>query len=190
MTTDIHPAKIISKYYSSNPVAWKILLDHSRKVTQRALKIAHSLYSQGEPIDLKFVAEAAMLHDIGMILTDTPELDCHGAGSYLQHGIRGKEILEQEGLFKHARVCERHIGVGLTATEILQQQLPLPARDMQPETLEEQIISYADLFYSKNLKNREDEKTPEEVRDKLKKYGRKKVAIFDQWLEKFEPELI
>ena len=164
-------------------------MDHSRLVTQRALKIARYLHSEGESIDLKFVAEAAMLHDIGMILTDTPELGCSGNGSYLQHGLRGKEILEREGLFKHARVCERHIGVGLNAAEILQQQLPLPARDMLPETLEEQIISYADLFYSKNLKNKNPKSSPEKVRDKLEKYGKDKVIIFDQWQKKFEPEL-
>ena len=190
MTIDIDPEKIIRKYYSSNPVAWKILLDHSRLVTRRALKIARHLFSQGESVDLKFVAEAAMLHDIGMIQTDTPELGCHGRGSYLQHGLRGKEILEQEGLFKHARVCERHIGVGLTVEEIIQQQLPLPARDMCPETLEEQIISYADLFYSKGNKNRQGKKLPKEVRDKLEEYGKGKISIFDQWLERFEPELI
>ncbi len=190
MMTNIYPAKIISKYYSNNPIAWKILLDHSRMVTQRALKIARYLHSQSESVDLKFVAEASMLHDIGMIRTNTPELDCHGTGSYLQHGIRGREILEREGLFKHARVCERHIGVGLTAEEIRQQQLPLPARDMQPETLEEQIISYADLFYSKNLKNHDHEKTPKEVRDKLERYGKNKVDIFDRWRERFEVELI
>ncbi|MCK5912880.1 MAG: HDIG domain-containing protein [Desulfuromusa sp.] len=189
MTKDIHPEEIIRKYYSSNPVAWQILLNHSSLVTHRALEIASYLVSQGESVDLKFVAEAAMLHDIGMIQTNTPELGCHGSGSYLQHGLRGKEILEQEGLFKHARVCERHIGVGLTAEEIVQQQLPLPARDVQPETLEEQIISYADLFYSKNKKDRDHEKTPEEVRDKLREYGGDKVMIFEQWRERFEPHL-
>ncbi len=183
----VHPAKIIRKYYSDNPRAWKILLDHSRLVTRRALKIGHYLQAQGESVNLGFLAEAAMLHDIGMIMTDTPELGCNGKGSYLQHGIRGKEILEQEGLFKHARVCERHIGVGLTAEEIVIQKLPLPSRDMLPESVEEQIISYADLFYSKGEKNRNLVKTPKEVRDKLKTYGNNKIMIFDQWLEKFEP---
>jgi uncharacterized protein len=189
MTTTTSPSKIIRKYYSNNPKAWQILLDHSRQVTRRALKIARYLQMQGNSIDLRFIAEAAMLHDIGIILTNTPELGCAGTGSYLQHGIKGKELLEQEGLPKHARVCERHIGVGLSADEIRQQQLPLPARDMQPETLEEQIICYADLFYSKTPKNHDHEKSPAEARKKLAKYGKNKVKIFDQWLEKFEPNL-
>ncbi len=189
MTIKVHPAEIIRKYYSHNPKAWEILLDHSRKVTRRALKIARSLQRQGIPIDLRFIAEAAMLHDIGIILTNTPDLGCNGEGPYLQHGIKGKKLLEKEGLPRHARVCERHIGIGLTAEEINQQQLPLPVRNMCPETLEEQIICYADLFYSKNRKNRDREKTPAEVRKTLDKYGPNKTKTFDQWLDKFEPNL-
>jgi uncharacterized protein len=185
----IYPAKLIRKYYSADPLAWQILLDHSRLVTRKALKIGRYLQAQGVAVDLKFIAEAAMLHDIGMILTDTPELGCHGQGSYLQHGIRGKEILEQEGLPRHARVCERHIGVGLTADEILRQHLPLPVRDMQPETLEEQIICYADLFYSKGGKTPSPEKTFAEIGEKLKKYGENKVEVFEHWQKKFEPDL-
>jgi uncharacterized protein len=185
----IYPAKLIRKYYSADPLAWQILLDHSRLVTRKALKIGRYLQAQGVAVDLKFIAEAAMLHDIGMILTDTPELGCHGQGSYLQHGIRGKEILEEEGLPKHARVCERHIGVGLTADEILRQHLSLPARDMQPETLEEQIICYADLFYSKGGKTPNPEKTFTGIGEKLKKYGKNKVEVFEHWQKKFEPDL-
>jgi len=189
MTKKIYPAKLIKKYYSKHPQAWQILLDHSRLVTRKALKIGRYLQTQGNLVDLQFIAEAAILHDIGMIMTDTPELGCHGKGSYLQHGLRGKEILKNEGLPKHARVCERHIGVGLSAKEIKQRKLPLPERDMQPETLEEQIICYADLFYSKGKKNRGREKSLKKIRDKLEKYGKNKVKIFDRWQKKFEPDL-
>lgn len=189
MNKRIYPAKLIHKYYVDHPQAWQILLDHSRLVTRKALKIGRYLQSQGDSVNLQFLAEAAMLHDIGMIFTDTPELDCHGKGSYLQHGLSGKEILEREGLPKHARVCERHIGVGLGADEIREQKLPLPEQDIHPETLEEQIICYADLFYSKGKKNRDREKSVTEIRDKLRKYGKNKVKIFDLWQKRFEPNL-
>ncbi len=188
MSEPLRPADIIRKYYRDNPEAWRILLEHCRQVTRRAVKIARFL-QQTRSVDLQFVAEAAMLHDIGMILTDTPDLGCHGKGSYLSHGVKGRELLEQEGLPRHARVCERHIGIGLTAEEIRHQQLPLPARDMLPETLEEQIICYADLFYSKNRKKRGREKSPAKVRKNLAKYGEEKIATFDRWLKLFEPEL-
>ncbi len=188
MKAIIDPIKIIHKYYLHRPVAEKILLDHSNLVMLKAVKIAHYLQKQDIAVDIKFVAEAAMLHDIGMIKTASPDLGCDGDVPYLMHGLRGKEILGQEGLPRHARVCERHIGVGLTGVEIEQQKLPLPIRDVIPETIEEQIICYADLFFSKNPKNLNHEKTPDEVRATLKRYGKDKLEIFNRWLNMFEPE--
>lgn len=187
--TKIHTADIIRKHYRDHPKAWELLLSHSRKVTRRALKVGRFL-QRTHPVDLQFIAEAAMLHDIGMIRTHAPELHCFGQGSYLRHGIEGRELLEQEGLPRHGRVCERHIGIGLTAEEIRQQGLPLPVRDMLPETLEEQIICYADLFYSKNPRARAHEKSSAGVRESLARYGETKVVTFERWLATFEPDLI
>ena len=183
------PAALIKKYYKDSPTALQVILDHSRLVTSRAVRIARHLQST-ENVDLRFVAEAAMLHDIGSILTHAPELGCFGTLPYLCHGIKGREILDAEGLIRHARVCERHVGVGLTAEEIEKNGLPLPPHDMIPVTLEEQIICYADLFYSKNLKDRGKEKDIETVRNTLRRFGAGKTVIFDRWLKRFEPERI
>ena len=190
MSTNIRPADLIHKYYDNSPQARQILLEHSRQVTRRALKVGRQLQrSERIEIDLQFIAEAAMLHDIGMIQTNTPALGCFGKGSYLRHGIAGRAILENEGFPKHALVCERHIGIGLTASEIHEQRLPLPERDMLPISIEEQIICYADLFYSKNEKKLGEEKTVDTVRESLRKYGENKLVVFDQWQRHFEPEL-
>lgn len=186
MSLNFSPIKLIKKYYGESPEAYKILIDHSRLVCRRALKIARNLHRQGIDIDLQFIAEAAMLHDIGMIQTATPDLGCFGKGPYIQHGVRGKSMLEREGLPHHARVCERHIGVGLTGDAIIAQHLPLPVRDMRPETLEEQIICYADLFYSKGKNNRDKEKSFAQVRKKLLEFGEDNVAVFDAWAAQFE----
>ncbi len=188
MAASIRPVELIDKYYLDSAKARKILLDHSRQVTKRALKIARYRLNF-EPVDLQFIAEAAMLHDIGIIKTDTPDLGCHGSRPYLEHGIAGSKILTDEGLLQHALVCERHIGIGLTAEEIRKQNLPLPQRDMKPESLEEKIICYADLFYSKSLNKRGKEKSVNEVRSSLGQFGEEKVAVFNQWLDLFEPEL-
>ncbi len=185
--TRIRPAELIRKYYKDNPEAMEILLEHSRKVTRRALQIARRM-TQHEELDIQFIAEAAMLHDIGMIMTDVPDLHCSGSAPYLQHGLLGAEILNKEGFPRHARVCERHIGIGLTAEEIIREKLPLPARDMIPETVEEQIICYADLFFSKGKKNRHQEKSHDKVRKNLNKYGKDKTAVFDRWQQCFEPD--
>ena len=189
MSDSIDAVKLIHKYYADHPLAEEILLRHSKMVTNKALTIARYLLTQGRNIDLQFIAEAAMLHDIGMIYTNTPELGCNGNGDYILHGLKGKQLLLQERLPVHARVCERHIGVGLTATEIKLQKLPLPATDILPETIEEQIICYADLFYSKNKEKLEHEKTPAEVCAKLETFGANKIETFAKWKNMFEPEL-
>lgn len=189
MTARLKPADLIDRYYRTHPAARTILLDHSRQVSRRALAIARALIQRGENPDLQFVGEAAMLHDIGMIFTNAPDIGCRGDAPYLQHGIIGARLLNRLGLPAHARVCERHTGVGLTAREIEQDNLPLPGRDLLPETLEERIICYADLFYSKDPHKRHQTKSIDDVRQQIARFGSDKVVIFDRWLTEFEPEL-
>ncbi len=144
--TDIK--KIFEKYYpAGNPLS-QLVWEHSRQVADLAEKMAIS--HPHLDIDRKFLYEAAMLHDIGVYKTHAPGILCHGDAHYMTHGLIGAEILREEGMPRHALVCERHIGVGLTAQEIIEQQLPLPHRDMLPITLEEKLVCYADNFFSKS----------------------------------------
>lgn len=140
---------------------------------------------RGTTVDTDFVREAALLHDIGILFTAVPRLGCEGKLHYLCHGIKGRELLEAEGLLRHALVCERHIGVGLSAEEIVRQKLPLPVRDMLPLSVEERIVAYADLFFSKNPAKLGLERSVDQVRKSLARHGEDKVAIFDQWHEQF-----
>ena len=175
--------KLIDKYYSDNNIAKNILLAHSHLVTRLAVAVASHL-EKTEPVDVALVEEAAMLHDIGMLYTDSPKLGCQGHRPYIFHGVLGAEILRKEDLPRHALVCERHIGVGLSIEDIRSQQLPLPLRDMQPRTIEEEIVAYADLFYSKTKKGK---RSVDKVRASLSRHGDYKVGIFNRWHDKFEP---
>jgi len=174
------PEKILAKYFS--PLALPVILLHSRAVADKALQIAAAY---GKPVDLQFIEEAALLHDIGVSMTDAPSLDCHGTAPYICHGVIGREILEREGLPRHALVCERHIGVGLTVEDIRKQNLPLPLRDMLPESIEEKIIACADLFYSKKKSGLAAAKSIEKIRLELTRFGEGKAAVFDSWLTEF-----
>jgi len=180
----MNPIALIEKYYPQGTEAHRILLRHSGRVASKALIAARRL-SHLETVDIEFVREAAMLHDIGILFTNAPDLGCHGDLPYLAHGYKGRELLDQEGLPRHALVCERHIGVGLTAEEIRASHLPLPVRDMLPLTVEEQIITYADLFFSKNPTENDRERTPDQVRETLVRFGADKPAIFDAWHTRF-----
>lgn len=178
---------IIRKYCADNSQLLHILLTHSRQVADRALAIisAHPEWVQSGEVDPVFVEEAAMLHDIGVVLCDAPRIYCMGQHSYIEHGYLGAEILRQEGLPKHAAVAERHTGTGITYEQIVREQLPIPLQDYSPRTLEEQLICYADKFYSKTKLGQD--KPMSKIRLHLWKYGSDTVSRFDAMQALFEP---
>ena len=175
---------IIDKYYPEENELKHILMVHSRSVADKALAIVdqHPELNADRP----FVEEAAMLHDIGIFRCDAAGIQCFGTEPYICHGTIGAELLRAEGFPRHARVCERHTGAGLSLQEIKQQNLPVPHRDLLPETIEEQIICYADKFFSKSHPERQ--KTAEQAIKSLRKFGDDGVTRFMQWQRMFGEE--
>ena len=172
---------IIDKYYADDNQLRHILLTHSRAVADFALRVADR--HPELHIDRQFVEEAAMLHDIGIFRCDAPSICCHGTEPYICHGRIGALLLREEGYPRHARVCERHTGAGLTLDDIVTQQLPLPRQSFLPETVEERLICYADKFFSKTRLDRE--KTFEQAVGSLMKFGAAGVDRFRQWHQIF-----
>jgi uncharacterized protein len=179
----MEPFVLLKKYFVANEDSFAIVSEHSRMVADKALRIAVNLGNS--EIDMQFIEEAALLHDIGVSRTHAPKIGCHGDAPYLYHGILGREILEAEGFQSHAMVCERHIGVGLTVDDIVRQKLHMPRRDMTPVTMEEKIICFADLFFSKRPGLLRHEKTIDQIRQNLAQHGMRKVSIFERWLIEF-----
>ena len=171
----------ILQKYCKDEKQLHILVTHSRAVADKALEIARKHPELGA--DEAFIEEAAMLHDIGIVGVDAPAIACSGTEPYIRHGILGAEILRREGMERHALVCERHTGTGLTLQQIVDQQLPLPHRDMQPQSIEEQIICFADKFFSKT--RLDTEKSVEQARRSLEKFGAEGLVKFDAWCERF-----
>ena len=144
--------QIFEKYYQPGTPLYNSVWSHSKLVAEKALKLA-----QAHPelnIDSDFVYEAAMLHDIGVYLTHAPSIYCTGKEPYIRHGIIGAELLRNEGYPKHALVCERHTGTGLTVDDI------------------------ADKFYSKSTPDQE--KPFDKVRKSVAKYGDASLHRFDE----------
>ncbi|MDE7125517.1 MAG: HDIG domain-containing protein [Muribaculaceae bacterium] len=141
--------KILDAYYLPGTRVREILLCHSRSVADLAIEIAAG---KRLPLDCDIIEEAAMLHDIGIFLTDAHGIDCHGTEPYIRHGILGADLLRKEGAPEYvARVAERHTGAGIEISDILSMNLPLPAdRILKPVTLLERLVCYADKFYSKS----------------------------------------
>lgn len=178
--TDI--AAIFRKYYDPDAPLTRLVWRHSLCVAERCRRIADACAHLS--IDKPFLYEAAMLHDIGVFRTHAPSILCCGDAPYLCHGLIGAELLRAEGLERHALVCERHIGVGLTVDDIEKQNLPLPRRDMLPLTLEEKLVCYADNFFSKSRP--EVEKSFEQVRAGVARFGEENLRRFDALAQLFE----
>ncbi|MDR2682451.1 MAG: HDIG domain-containing protein [Dysgonamonadaceae bacterium] len=175
------PENIIQRYYDEGSKLYTLLLTHSLSVAAKALEIVrmHPEWKLDEP----FIREAAVLHDIGIYRTHAPEIHCFGKYPYICHGYLGAELLRNEGLERHALVCERHTGSGIPRESILRDRLPLPARDMLPETLEEKVICFADKFYSKSHPGRV--KTVGQIRQSLARFGEDALARWDKMVQLF-----
>jgi uncharacterized protein len=180
--TAMDPIHIISSYYKPNSKAYRILVDHSRSVADKAMKIAQN-HTELNP-DIKFIEEASLLHDIGIFMTNAPNLYCFGDYPYLCHGYLGCELLSGLGFPEHGLVCERHTGVGISYQEIMEKNLPLPQRDLIPETVEEQIIAFSDKFFSKS-NDVFREKTVSEARRSVSAFGLSHINRFEEWCELF-----
>lgn len=177
----MNPLDIISNYYPEHSDAYRILVTHSRSVANKALSLAR-MHPEMH-LDLTFIEEAAMLHDIGVFKCNAPDIACYGDAAYICHGYLGADLLREEELPQHALVCERHTGTGLSLKMIEEQKLPLPQRDMLPVSLEEQLICFADKFYSKT--KLEKEKPIDKIKQSLSKYGAETAERFDSWCKLF-----
>lgn len=177
----MNPLDIIYKYYPADDPLRRLLLKHSRQVADKALAVCER--HPDLHLDRQLVYEGAMLHDVGIFLTDAPGIFCHGSEPYLLHGRLGAELMRKEGREDLARICERHTGTGLTAEDIRRQGLPLPLEDFRPETEAEKVICYADKFFSKS--HPDAEKTAAQVVKSLAKFGPKSPAIFQAWDKRY-----
>ena len=174
--------KIIDQFYSEDKALRHILVTHSESVMRKALQIFSS--HPELHLDAGFIREAAMLHDVGIVRCNAPGIRCFGTEPYIRHGRIGAEMLREAGFPRHARVCERHTGAGLSKDEIIRQNLPLPHEDLLPETMEELVICYADKFFSKTHLDRE--KSIADAERSLAKFGSDGLERFRQWEALFE----
>ena len=173
MPQSVNAFEILARYYSPSEKSHEVIVVHSVLVARLAHEIARTYLERhaAAELDLPFILEAAVLHDIGIGACDAPGIGCHGREDYIRHGVIGREILEKEGLPRHALVCERHTGSGIPREEVREQGLPLPDRDHLPESAEEKIICVADKFYSKSPKSLWKKQSLSKIDAKIARWG-------------------
>lgn len=171
----------LSNSRKSFVIVWK----HCNIVRDLSLQIADNLKKKGIKVDRDLLEVGALIHDIGAYSCfDTKQ---EPIKPYIQHGILGEQVLLDQGLpMELARFASHHTGVGITKKDIEQQNLPLPKKDFIPETLEEEIVCFADKFHSKSSNFH----GFEEIVTDLSQYGPDKVKRLKKFKEKFGiPEL-
>ncbi|KFI39310.1 Phosphohydrolase [Bifidobacterium actinocoloniiforme DSM 22766] len=106
-------------------------------------------------LDADLVYLGGLLHDIGAYRI----LASDGADGrplafddrYIQHGIAGYELLKAEGVDESiAQFARNHTGVGLTRQQVEAEHLNLPVDDYVPQSLEQELVMYADNYHSKH----------------------------------------
>lgn len=174
--------ELYDAFYPQNTRARDILERHSRSVAALAADINRRRES---PVDPQLLEAAAMLHDIGIFLTNAPSIDCHGCLPYMMHGVLGADLLRRHGFPEEiARVAERHTGTGLYPADIATSSLPFPRdRVLYPETRLERLVCYADKFYSKSRDM--SLKSLERVRASLARHGADALQRFEALREEF-----
>lgn len=165
---------LYNKYYGDNPELRRIVTIHSEQVAKKAIEICES---RKLPLDTKDVYIAAMLHDIGVVNCHAPDICAYGSLPYIQHGIEGRKILEENGLYRFASICDTHTGSGISKENIRKNKIPLPPKDYFPISLLEKLICYSDKFFSKS-QDLTKEKNIEDVINQMKKFGEDSLERF------------
>jgi uncharacterized protein len=107
---------------------------HCKSVSDLATRMAMSMQKKGVNVDVELVSIGALLHDIGR--SKTHKID---------HAVQGAKIAVDFCLPKSiVRIIEVHIGSGITAEEA--EKLGIPKKDYLPKTIEEKVVSYADML--------------------------------------------
>lgn len=170
----------LHKKYAPTQSAFESVFTHCKIVSDIAIQLAGRNTIQ---LDLQLAEIGCMLHDIGVyrLYDQDGNLD---EQNYIKHGVLGYELLKNEGYDESlCRFASCHTGVGITAKQIQEENLPLPLADYVAATLEEELVMYADKFHSKSVPPRFN--TFESYKLKIAKFSQDKSALFEAMAEEF-----
>ncbi len=138
----------LHRKYAPNDEAFTLVYEHCEIVAKIARECGDRYDGK---IDVELAVLAAMLHDIGTYTLFIPELHTFKEDGYQQHAFIGAKILEDEGLPPAVvDAVKTHVLMGITADEIRQQKWKLPYADLTPNSIEGELLCYADRFHSKH----------------------------------------
>ncbi|MEV8374190.1 HDIG domain-containing metalloprotein [Kribbella sp. NPDC056861] len=164
--------------YAPTKEAFEVVYEHCRIVCGLAEQV---IKTNNLTVDVDLVRAGCLLHDLGVHRLD--------GTAYIRHGILGHDLLRELGFPETiARFCSHHTGVGLTREDIALQGLPIPPGDYLAETVEEELVMYADKFHSKSNPPRF--VTAAAYQAAVLRFGAGKAARFAELVARYgEPDL-
>lgn len=182
-----HEIEQLHHKYAPDQAAFDIIYTHCKIVWEIAAELIHAKNLQ---VDEDLVRAGCQLHDIGVYQLFKPDGAFYEPVLYTLHGLFGQEIVEAEGLGAVlGDVITRHIGAGITKEDIVKNGLPLPHTDFIPISVEEQLVSYADNFHTKDIPALFC--TYESIKVHQDKYGQDSVDRLENMRDTFgEPDII
>lgn len=138
--------------------------------------------------DPQLAAVGGLVHDIGVYRVF--ETEGPGAGRefnrrrYIFHGLEGFLILLENRMgMRIASFARNHTGVGITRSEVIAQNLPLPPDDYMPRTVEQEIVMFADKFHTKS--NPPDFVSLSAARKSAARFGKTNASRFDSAAQRY-----
>ena len=113
-------------------------------------RIAQQLLSAKQHnLDKELIKAGCLLHDIGSYqsIAESGSLSV----SAIDRGVAGEEILQGEGYSDAlCSIVASHVGFGLTKEHIEETFVPLPHRNLAPQTAEGRLVSYATKLHTRS----------------------------------------
>ena len=172
---------IIHRYYPEGSDIERVLRQHAEDVTGLALELVDAHPRWGSTASSSRRRRCSTIS--GSIRPVRPRSSAQAKLPTSYTATSEPSYLRSLGLPRHAWVAERHTGSGLTAEEIAARAIPLPPGIYTPQCPEEELICYADKFYSKTKLGQR--KALERVRSGFSKHGEAALARFDALHQKY-----
>jgi uncharacterized protein len=166
----------LHKKYAPSDATFDLVFTHCQIVWEIAAQLIDTSRLQVNP---ELVKAGCLLHDIGVYRLFLPDGAIDHA-NYIKHGYLGYELLKEENFGEGiCRFASCHTGVGLSKSDVIQENIPIPPNDYMAQSLEERLVMYADKFHTKSTPPKL--MTPEAYCESRKKFGEAKVARFREF---------
>lgn len=181
MNPTIQDIERLHHKYAPNDKVYELVYGHCQIVCEIALWCADNI-SENTEVNKELLQKAALLHDVGSYAFFDDEGNTLNDRLYPQHAILGARILEDEGLSEDITdIVSTHVLLGLSKKEIVDTPWYLPERDYTPQSVEGELLCYADRFHSKHPTFNAYDTFLERLRKSLPV----QAVRFEQWSKKF-----